>query len=51
MIVYDNPEPSHLLMEGVETGRRECIICNSELVGSQRKFCSKKCASRLHSYH
>ncbi len=51
MSIYDNPEPSPLLREGVETGRRECIVCYNELIGNQRKFCSRKCTGRFHSYN
>jgi len=47
---HGNPEPSLNSEEGVETRRLECIVCLSELKGSQRKFCSKKCSARHHSY-
>ncbi len=43
-----NPEPSTVISEGVETGRRVCIRCNTELSGQQKKFCSIACGSYWH---
>lgn len=50
-VVNGNPEPSPNVREGVETRRLECIVCSNELHGRQRKFCSKICSSRFHSYN
>lgn len=50
-VINGNPEPSLNVKEGVETRRLECITCFNELQGKQRKFCSKRCSSKFHSYN
>ena len=42
--VEDNPEPSQVVLKGVETRRAVCIKCKQPLKNNhQKRFCSDKC--------
>lgn len=45
--VEDNPEPSQVVLEGVETRRDLCIKCGKTLTGRKnKKYCNEICRTR-----